>query len=130
MLHVDAGSLKARGPLALGPGLEALRALPGVRLSTAPLPYNAATDAALSGRSAAEVAQDAAWERRRGSDVYEAARVRDKQALGLLPRGVVATERAAGGGGSPSASSSSRGDGARLLLGEARAQQQARARPR
>jgi hypothetical protein len=114
MLHADRGSPKQQGPLALGRALDAYKAMPGVTISVErSLPYNAATDAAIMGAASQQVvAEDTAWEATRGSEQYAAWRTREKQALDLLPRGVV-SESAASSAGTPPPPAA---DGARRLL--------------
>lgn len=89
MLHVDAGSRKEPGPLPVNPALDKYRALPGVQVEVSAIPYNPAMDCALSTLSQQAIAEDIAWERLRGTEQYLAWRVREKQALELLPRGMV-----------------------------------------
>lgn len=86
MLHLSDGSHKELGPLPVNPALEKFRAMPGVQVEVEPLPYNPATDCALSTASQQVVEEDTAWERLRGSEQYRAWRVREKQALEVLPR--------------------------------------------
>jgi hypothetical protein len=100
MRHVDAGSPKEQGPLPVNPALARFKAMPGVQVEVAPLPYNPATDTAISTVSQAAVEEDTAWERLKGSEQYTAWRVREKQALELLPRGYKVTELAAAVGSS------------------------------
>jgi hypothetical protein len=99
MLHVDADSRKESGPLPVNPALDKYRAMPGVHIEISPLPYNPSTDCALSKFSQQVVAEDTAWEKLKGSQQYIAWRIREKQALEVLPRGVV-SDLAGGGGGS------------------------------
>jgi hypothetical protein len=89
MMHADGGSHKEPGPLPVNPALEKFRAMPGVQVEVEPIPYNQSTDCAHSTGSQQVVEEDTAWERLRGSEEYSAWRVREKQALGVLPRGVV-----------------------------------------
>lgn len=89
MLHVDAGSLKEPGPLPVNPALKKFKSLPGVQIEVSPIPYNPATDCAISKFSQQQVIEDTAWEKLKGSEQYKAWRIREKQALGMLPRGVV-----------------------------------------
>jgi hypothetical protein len=98
MLHVDANSRKEPGPLPVNPALDKYRAMPGVQVEIAPIPYNPGTDCALSTFSQQVVAEDTAWERLKGSEQYTAWRIREKQALEALPRGVVNDLAGVGGG--------------------------------
>lgn len=110
MLHVDANSRKEPGPLPVNPALDKYRAMPGVKIEVAALPYNAATDAALTQTSQQALDDDTAWQRLRGTEQYTAWAIREKQALELLPTGVIiaSNEKAASsmGGGSSSSSTS------------------------
>ena len=89
MLHVDAGTRKEPGPLPVTPALDKYRAMPGVTIETTALQYNAATDTAITPLGQELVDEDTAWERLKGSEQYRAWRIREKQALELLPRGIV-----------------------------------------
>lgn len=109
MLHVDAGSRKELGPLPVNPALDKYRALPGVQVEISAVPYNPATDCALSTLSQQAIAEDTAWEKLRGTEQYLAWRVREKQALELLPRGVNEADR---GGSSSNNTGGSRDVGA------------------
>jgi hypothetical protein len=114
MLHVDANSRKEPGPLPVNPTLDKYRAMPGVQIEISPIPYNPGTDCALSKFSQQVVAEDTAWERLKGSEQYMAWRIREKQALEVLPRGVVNDLAGVGGGGK---GVSSGGPKRRLLRG-------------
>jgi hypothetical protein len=99
MLGADAGVPRQAGPTPLAALLAKYRAMPGVSVEVTPLEYNAATDAAITPVSRGVMDEDKAWEAARGSEQYREWRVREKQALGLLPRGVmITTEKAAAGG--------------------------------
>lgn len=101
MLHVDDSSHREPGPLPIDPALDNYRAMPGVQIQVTALPYNPVTDTAMTPTSQEAVAEDTAWERLRGSEQYAQWTIREKQALGLLPRGVVvARDTAAVVGGS------------------------------
>jgi hypothetical protein len=112
MLHVDAGSLKEPGPLPVNPVVNKFKSIPGVTIEISPIPYNPSTDTAISKISQEVLAEDTAWERLRGSEQYAAWQMREKQALELLPRGVVNTMAAAAEGGSSVSRGSSRGSDA------------------
>jgi hypothetical protein len=90
----------------VNPALDKFRALPGVQVEVSAVPYNPATDCALSTLSQQAIAEDTAWERLRGTEQYLAWKVREKQALELLPR-VVVDEAVSGSSSSSSDSSSS-----------------------
>lgn len=104
MLHVDANSRKEAGPLPVNPALDKYRAMPRVQIQISPIPYNPRTDCALSKFSEQVVAEDTAWEKLKGSEQYMAWRIREKQALEVLPRGAVndlvgGSTRGSNGGG-------------------------------
>jgi hypothetical protein len=112
MLHVDAGSLKEPGPLPVNPALNKFKSMPGVTIEISPIPYNPTTDTAISKVSQEVLAEDTAWERLRGSEQYAAWQIREKQALELLPAGVVNTMAAAAEGGSSVGAGGGRGSNA------------------
>jgi len=106
MLHVDLGSRKEPGPLPVNPALDKFKAIPGVTIETTPLTYNPATDMAVNKVSQQLLEEDTAWERLKGSEQYRAWKVREKQALEVIPRGIV--NDMAGGSSSSSPESGNR----------------------